>query len=78
MLYHIPDLEPNWRQKICPVAKGLMAIVEICWNQVNHRLEVIFFQQQTEGQALSIREDDSSLVFLQLKTMQLSQSQFSC
>ena len=23
MLYHIPDLEPNWRQKICPVAKGL-------------------------------------------------------
>ena len=23
MLYHIPDLEPNRRQKICPVAKGL-------------------------------------------------------
>ena len=20
---HIPDLEPNWRQEICPVAKGL-------------------------------------------------------
>merc|ERR1711860_285244 len=24
MLYHIPDLEPNRRQKICPVAKGLI------------------------------------------------------
>ena len=26
MLYHIPDLEPNWRQKICLVAKGLKMI----------------------------------------------------
>ena len=26
MLYHIPDLEPNRRQKICPVAKGLKTI----------------------------------------------------
>merc|ERR1711860_368379 len=25
MLYHIPDLEPNRRQKICPVAKGLIS-----------------------------------------------------
>ena len=30
MLYHIPDLEPNRRQKICPVAKGLKNVNMNC------------------------------------------------
>ena len=40
MLYHIPDLEPNRRQKICPVAKGLM---KIDFFQISLNFRIIFF-----------------------------------
>ena len=29
MLYHIPDLEQSWIQKICPVGKGLKVKITI-------------------------------------------------